>query len=210
MPENRKSRSEQKRESIVNAAKRAFQEVGVQATSMDTIAELADVSKRTVYNHFATKEDLVLHLLAELWERSMLQADVEYRADAPLPEQLKALLRAEIDLVTAADFLGLARVAAGYFLYQPERLKAEMDKLSTVETDLHRWLKAANDDGRLHIPDMTLAIDQLHSLVKGGCYWPQLHGYQSALSESEKERLADETAALFLSRYRVSNPYSRS
>lgn len=202
MIQKKKSRSEQKRESIVNAAKRAFQEGGVQGASMDTIAELAHVSKRTVYNHFATKEELVLHLLTELWERSMVKSDVEYRPDRPLSAQLKALVREEIDLVSASDFLGLARVAAGYFLYQPEQLKVEMDKLSTLETGLHRWLQAAVDDGRLRIEDMTVAISQLHNLVKGSCYWPQLHGYQAELSDSEKEQLADETVALFLSHYR--------
>lgn len=203
MTAGRKSRSERKRESIIAAARRAFQDVGVQATSMDTIAELANVSKRTVYNHFATKEDLVLHLLSELWERSMVQVDVAYRPDLPLAGQLRMLVRAEVDLVTAADFLGLARVAAGYFLYQPGKLKREMDKLSTVETGLHRWLQAAVDDGRIVPVDIEFAIGQLHSLVKGSAYWPQLHGYQAELDDKQKDQLTDETVAMFLSRYEV-------
>ena len=93
MIQKAKTRSERKHEAILSAAKRAFLEFGVQGTSMDRLAEMAEVSKRTVYNHFATKEDLVLHLLRDLWDRSMVQVEVEYQADAPLAAQRPANLQ---------------------------------------------------------------------------------------------------------------------
>ena len=198
-----KSRSKQKREAIVTAAKRAFQEHGVQATSMDRLAELAQVSKRTVYNHFATKEELVLHLLSELWARSMIQADVVYEPEKSLEDQLRRLVEAEIELVSGPEFLGLARVAAGYFLYQPEKLREEIARLSAQETALHRWLKSAMEDGRLKAMDIELAVTQVHNLVKGSCYWPQLLGYAPDLGADEKRRVAQETVSLFLSHYRT-------
>jgi TetR/AcrR family transcriptional regulator of autoinduction and epiphytic fitness len=77
MSEVKKSRSQQKREDILNAALKTFKEQGVQATSMDQLAETANVSKRTVYNHFDSKETLVLSLLHEMWEQFMLRASVE-------------------------------------------------------------------------------------------------------------------------------------
>ena len=46
----------QKRHEILDAAIREFQAVGYDNTSMDRIAESAGASKRTVYNHFASKE----------------------------------------------------------------------------------------------------------------------------------------------------------
>ncbi|MDJ0748223.1 MAG: TetR/AcrR family transcriptional regulator [Woeseiaceae bacterium] len=203
MKEKGKTLSEKKREDIVDAAKRAFQAFGVQGTSMDKLAEMAEVSKRTVYNHFATKEDLVLHLLRDLWDRSMVQIDVEYRPDEPLDVQLDRLVEAEIELVSGPEFLGLARVAVGYFLYQPDKLQSEVEKFSAEETAFHRWLKAAIDDGRLKPMDLSLAVKQLHNLVKGSCYWPQLLGYEPELNTEEKKRLADETVALFLSHYQI-------
>ena len=51
-----RTRSDVKRDAIIQAAKQAFQEFGVNGTSMDKLAELANVSKRTVYNHFSAKE----------------------------------------------------------------------------------------------------------------------------------------------------------
>ncbi|HEY1773207.1 MAG TPA: TetR/AcrR family transcriptional regulator [Gammaproteobacteria bacterium] len=49
---------EAKRDAILEAARKVFMEVGFGATSMDTIAAEAKVSKQTVYNHFGSKEEL--------------------------------------------------------------------------------------------------------------------------------------------------------
>lgn len=201
MNKKAKTRSQLKREAIIDAAKRAFQDVGVQATSMDKVAELAQVSKRTVYNHFATKEALVLHLLSDLWSQSMVQIDVPYDPDRALGPQLRKLIRDEIDFVSGSEFQGLSRVATGYFLYQPDKLQEELAKFDPADTALHRWLKAAVHDGRLRITDVDFAVGQLHNLVKGSCYWPQLIGIAEEPRSDEKERLATETVAMFLSHY---------
>ncbi len=47
-----------KRSAIVEAASEAFLESGYAETSMDRIAEAADVSVKTVYRHFKNKDDL--------------------------------------------------------------------------------------------------------------------------------------------------------
>ncbi|MGB1238594.1 MAG: TetR/AcrR family transcriptional regulator, partial [Pseudomonadales bacterium] len=67
--------SQRKRAAIVQAAIEAFQEKGAQCTSMDSIAERAQVSKRTVYNHFASKERL-LEEVFELWLHQCFDLDI--------------------------------------------------------------------------------------------------------------------------------------
>ncbi len=197
----KKTRSELKRGAIIEAAKSAFQEFGVQGTSMDKLAELAQVSKRTVYNHFATKEELVVYLVSDLWMKSLVQIDLEYLKDTPLQLQLSELLRAEIDLICTSEYLELARVAFGHYFYHPETLEKQLAALNVQETALHRWLKAAVKDGGLRAMDTDLAVSQLHNLIKGSCFWPQLLKIKPILSADEKQTLADETAALFLSHY---------
>ena len=49
---------EQKRRAIVAAARRAFLDSGYAQTSMDAIAELAEVSVKTIYRHFENKDEL--------------------------------------------------------------------------------------------------------------------------------------------------------
>ncbi|WP_407674671.1 TetR/AcrR family transcriptional regulator [Novosphingobium terrae] len=47
------------RERILGAANRLFQGAGIRATSLDAIAEKAGVTKRSVYYHFRSKDDLI-------------------------------------------------------------------------------------------------------------------------------------------------------
>ena len=49
---------DEKTEAIVDAARKAFLAKGFDAASMDQIALSANVSKRTVYNRFRSKEEL--------------------------------------------------------------------------------------------------------------------------------------------------------
>lgn len=48
-----------KRDEILEGARRCFYNHGIAATGVDAIAEEAGVSKRTLYNHFPSKDDLV-------------------------------------------------------------------------------------------------------------------------------------------------------
>jgi AcrR family transcriptional regulator len=50
------------RQSISNAATRLFNERGFDQVTVDDIAEAADVGRKTVFNHFARKEDMFFDL----------------------------------------------------------------------------------------------------------------------------------------------------
>jgi len=51
--------SDQTRERIVTAAARLFYNEGIRAASVDAIAEKAGVTKKTLYYHFRSKDDLI-------------------------------------------------------------------------------------------------------------------------------------------------------
>ncbi|MGJ7097026.1 TetR/AcrR family transcriptional regulator C-terminal domain-containing protein [Vibrio hannami] len=198
---SKKTRSELKREAIISAAKQAFTEYGVQGTSMDKLSEMAQVSKRTVYNHFETKEVLVMHILSELWQKATIDIDIIYNSDIPLQAQLSDILLAEANIISSRENIELSRVAFGHFFYNPEALKKEMVKYSARETALYKWLEAAVSDGRLKEMDFEFANSQLHNLLKGSCFWPLLLGTQCSVGESDLTKLANESAAMFLSHY---------
>lgn len=64
-----------KREDVLEAADRCFYERGIAATGVDAIAEAAGVSKRTLYNHFPSKDDLLEHHLARRESRWRTRLD---------------------------------------------------------------------------------------------------------------------------------------
>lgn len=56
----RELKKAQTRQAIVEASERLFAERGFEATTIEDIAAAAQVTKKTVFNHFPTKEDLAL------------------------------------------------------------------------------------------------------------------------------------------------------
>ncbi|WP_155497233.1 TetR/AcrR family transcriptional regulator, partial [Pseudomonas syringae group genomosp. 3] len=113
--------TDQKRESIVQAAIAEFGDRGFEITSMDRIAARAEVSKRTVYNHFPSKEELFAEMLQRLWNCAPPQSEVVYRPLVSLREQLLELLWGKMRNLTDSSFLDLARVVVGATIHSPER-----------------------------------------------------------------------------------------
>ncbi|MBM4161377.1 MAG: TetR/AcrR family transcriptional regulator [Ignavibacteria bacterium] len=61
--ERKEREKEQRREEIFNAARRVFFQKGLQAATMDEIAEAAELSKGTLYLYHKSKEDLYLAVM---------------------------------------------------------------------------------------------------------------------------------------------------
>lgn len=58
----RAQRKVERREAIVDAAARVFEEKGASAATMDDVADAAEVSKGTLYLYFSSKDDLFVAL----------------------------------------------------------------------------------------------------------------------------------------------------
>ncbi|MET0129737.1 MAG: helix-turn-helix domain-containing protein, partial [Stenotrophomonas chelatiphaga] len=70
LPDRPTRLTDRKRAAILDAAVAEFRAFGFAGTSMDRIAATAEVSKRTVYNHFASKDELFTAILWQLFEAS--------------------------------------------------------------------------------------------------------------------------------------------
>ncbi|GAB7029184.1 helix-turn-helix domain-containing protein [Streptomyces sp. NPDC021749] len=79
------------RERILAAAAGLFAVQGINATGMEQIAERAPVSKRTLYAHFRTKDELVLAHLKDLASRGHTLEGVLLREEVPAKERILAL-----------------------------------------------------------------------------------------------------------------------
>lgn len=79
------------RERILAAAAGLFATQGINATGMEQIAERAPVSKRTLYAHFRTKDELVLAHLKDLSSTGRTLEGVLTREDIPAKERILAL-----------------------------------------------------------------------------------------------------------------------
>lgn len=192
--------TDRKHEAIVLAAIDEFRQHGFGATSMDRLAASAGVSKRTVYNHFPSKDALFSEILIVLWRRAA-EVDLLYQPDRPLREQLLELTWQKMRMLNDACFLDLARVLVSETVLSPERGRDMMMRLGDKEEGVTVWLRAALADGRLKPVDPVFAAQQLQGLVKGCAFWPQLTMGEPALSTAEQKQVVEATVDMFLAYY---------
>jgi len=94
------------RQRIVGEAERLFRERGYAATSLEQIAEAADVTKGAIYGHFSSKEDLLLSAI-EATPTPDYGAVLNDRS-RPLRERLAEFGRAMAVAEATTDQAGLA------------------------------------------------------------------------------------------------------
>ncbi|MDN3637816.1 TetR/AcrR family transcriptional regulator [Simiduia curdlanivorans] len=204
MPQPKKL-TEQKHDAIINAAVQIFQQQGFAHSSMDKIAAAAGVSKRTVYNHFASKELLFDEILRQLWERSDQEIDYSYYPDRPIKAQLTAILAAKTALLADKNYQNLARVVLAEMIHSPQLAQSVVQTIANKETHLNKWLEQANLDRRIACSDIAFAANQLHGLIKGFCFWPQITIGLASPSSAETTHIIEQTVTMFLLRYGTDN-----
>jgi TetR/AcrR family transcriptional regulator of autoinduction and epiphytic fitness len=195
--------TDRKREAIIQAAIAEFRANGFEITSMDKIAATAGVSKRTVYNHFPSKEELFAEILNQLWARISAEQSVVYNRDQPLREQLRQMLQAKVQLMADENFLTLARVAIAATIHSPERAQNMVERMGEREEGLTVWIRAAQTDGRLKPVDPEFAAHQVQGLLKTFGFWPQMSMGRAALDVDMQNTVAESALEMFLACYQL-------
>jgi AcrR family transcriptional regulator len=86
------TRADATRDKILDAASRLFYGKGVRAVSLDAIAEKAGITKKTLYYHFRSKDDLVAAYLASRDQPNLaLYAKWFEEAEGALEDKVQAL-----------------------------------------------------------------------------------------------------------------------
>jgi len=191
--------TDRKRHAILTAAAAQFRANGFDATSMDKIALEAGVSKRTVYNHFPSKEELFAETIVQLFGSSAALLELPYRSDVGLREQLTELLRLKMRMLEERDFLDLARVAISEAIHAPERALPVFARLNEREEGVTSWIRAAQADGRLKPGDPAFAATMLQGQVKAFAFWPQVAMGAAPLDTARQEAVIAAAVSMFLS-----------
>lgn len=195
--------TDRKREAIVQAAIAEFRNNGFEVTSMDRIAARAEVSKRTVYNHFPSKEELFSEMLQRLWSTAATQTDALYKPGVPLRDQLRELLDAKMKTLGDSNFIDLARVAIGATIHSPDRAQIWVSRLNQREETFTVWVRGAQQDGRLKPVEPVFAASQIHALLKAFAFWPQVTLNEPLLGPDKQREVVESALDLFLCWYEI-------
>jgi len=195
--------TDRKRSAILAAAAEQFRLHGYENASVDSIAALAEVSKRTVYNHFPSKETLFAETILQMFESSAGMLELTYRPELSLRAQLEELMRQKLRSLSDRDFLDLARVAIGEAIHAPERTLPILARLMALEEGVTRWIRAAQDDGRLKPGDPAFAATLLQGQIKTFAFWPQIAMSAPILTQAQQDTVLDAAVSMFLAHFAV-------
>lgn len=180
-----------RRDHLVDTALTLFQRHGFHATGIDTILTAARVAKMTLYNHFKSKDELILAALRLGDERfrEWLTEAVEARADKPRG-RLLALFGALDEWINQPDFSGCAFIAAAAEYGRPDdpinRAAAEHKKL--VRDYIRDTAEQAG------APDADALADVLDLLMQGAIVSAHVSGNRDAA------KIARRAAAVLIKR----------
>ena len=163
----RRRRSEGKKTAILDAAETLFVTDGYERTTVDAVAARADVSKRTVYNHFSDKEVIFLQVFSRVNEALLntirAAVDEELTPGRDLHEALTAFAHRIVDRAFgSADYLTFRQLMAQQQVVVPHLPEAVRDRpLGLLE---QRFTELAADGG-LRAPRPRLAAQHFTALT---------------------------------------------
>lgn len=188
-----------KRAAILEGAIDVFIELGYDLASMDKIAENANVSKRTIYNHFANKETLFQVVVNDfLTERQKLKT-IKYDSSKSLEEQLGAFIDAEIFLIDSPKRLGLSRFLTITFLKDINYARKTVSNYPPTSNMFIEWLKDSKEDGKIKADNLFLAAQLFYALIVGAITWPVL--FTEGIDKTVMKPMYNEVIDTFLAKY---------
>ncbi|MCA0905068.1 TetR/AcrR family transcriptional regulator [Ruegeria marisrubri] len=190
-----------KRAQIIEAAVAEFQEKGFAAASMDRISARAEVSKRTLYKYFESKENLFRSIVVELSSRFAEVLEIRYEIGRDIRTQLTELAWAEGRILMRPDVIAMARMVISETLRNPTLAAEAQGKLDKTATFI-AMLKDAAEDGQLRIDDPERAGREFIGLIKARAFWPLLFT-GGVLSEAEMAETIESSVQMVMSRYGV-------
>ncbi len=178
-----------KREQIILSAMALFDEHGFHATGIDRIVAAADVSKKTLYHHFRTKDELILAVLQykDSIARNAMMKAVDDRYSTAV-EKLLGIYELAGEWFQDEKFFGcLYMSAAGEF---PDSGSAIRHACREHKLQLKAWFRQLCENAGLD--DADRLSDSLFMLYEGATVTAQVTG------DSDAAARAMETARLLL------------
>ncbi|WP_431885726.1 TetR/AcrR family transcriptional regulator [Micromonospora wenchangensis] len=165
--------AEEKRAAILKAATGLFLTSGYDGTSLARIAEVAGVSKATLFKQFPTKAALFDAIVTESWQ--VEDAHAPEPSAGNLQAGLTTIGHRYVELLTRPGMTALFRIVIAELPRFPELGEAQFSrgKMPYFES-VSRYLAAADSAGSAKVDDPDLAATQFLGMISNFVFWPTL------------------------------------
>lgn len=197
-----RTKKEEKRQAILEIAAQAFRELGFERTSMSEIRARVGGSKETLYNYFASKEELFLEAMG-------MSLDVEFEAahqaiDATTDDIEESLRRFGESLL---NFLYSPEIQSLRHLAISESRRTELGRLmyeggfSRSMKLISEFLSAQMSLGRLRQADPDIATLHLNGLLQSELSERFLLHVLGEVSPEDIKPITDRAINVFMAAY---------
>lgn len=163
---------------IREATYRLIEEQGYEATTVEQIAEAAEVSASTVFRYFPTKEDIVL---TDEYD-PLLEDELRARpADEPIVESLRHVLRRAVGLGFTEE-PEISRLRTRLMIEVPAVRSRMLESMSVTGRMLCRVIaeRTGRDPGELEVRVFSMGL--IGALTETAAYWAE-HGHEDDLGD---------------------------
>lgn len=193
-----------KREAIMVATRRLFLDKGYSASSMDEVAELANVSKRTVYSHFGNKQNLFFAMIGEMCSnvipRQLVEAGNNNGGD--VEARLTEIGTAFLSNIYTPDQVRLMRQVMAEAASTPEMGRMMIEgPIKASHGAIRDFLADMTRQGSLDIADADVAAAQFQGLLKTDLHMFLLLGRDCDTSPARLRKIVERCVGLFLKGY---------
>lgn len=170
----------QRRQDLLDAAAQLFQAHGVRATAVEDITRATGISKGAFYQHFDSKDCLIVELLQRFYDELLAQAApaADGSEESPLAA-LKRMIAAELDVST--DYQNFLRAVA--IDYPPGSAGPVPEAMDGLWSELHSWhehvlLEVFGPGIRRYLTDLVVVLEgtihhYLMTVLWQGCALPR-------------------------------------
>ena len=194
----------EKRKRILDAAKILFLECGYHGCSMNKIAQKADTTKLTVYNHFQDKESLFTAAIAETCDKLISAQPIHLSADSNFLQALQHACELSLNIVNLPEALKmeylLLELASQHNPLAQQFYNASHQKLCGLWENFFEQAVAL----KFIRPDVPRTQTMLiFSLLLGLRHHEVLMGIRTVPDHAEQQQIIQDSMAVFLLRYGI-------
>lgn len=154
------------RQKLLEVARNLFAHKGLEATTMNDIAQASGRGRRTLYTYFRNKEEIYYAVIEEELERLSEKVDEVAKADVQPEEKIFRLIYNHLSMIrdTVARN-GTLRAEFFRNIWVVEKVRRAFDE--EEHRIIKRVLQEGVDKGRFRIANVGLMADIVHYSVKG-------------------------------------------
>lgn len=197
-----RTRTEERRLAIIEAAKEIFLNQGFDAASMSEISERVGGSKATLYGYFPSKEELFIACLRDFSREETGAVKESFAGKKSLRERLETFGRWRLKLALTPGGLSVHRMIWSVGVHSIiAKMFGDVDPADTTWGLVATELKKAMDSGELRQADPWSAAQHFRGLLDTEAMDRYYFQYPSAVDDRMTENFVLQATDVFLRAY---------